>query len=124
MALNTKLLSMDEVGRLLLAAGFTRPNAVIGLSVIWAESGGNAWAVNVNSSPGKATDGSIDLGLCQFNSYWFPLITPAKAFDPPTAVQKFFDVSKGTNFGYWNAFVNQYHVKFLPWAQATIDNIA
>jgi hypothetical protein len=123
MALKTKLYSMHEVRDFCKAAGFSGDNLAIAIAVIWAESGGNAWAVNINSTPGKPTDGSIDLGICQWNSYWWPLITPAKAMDPQFAIKKFYEVSKGTNFSYWNAFVSGAHKKFLSYAQAVATQI-
>lgn len=121
MTLKTLPYSMDEIAVLVRDAGFTGDNAVIAIAVIWAESGGNAWAVNINSTPGK-TYGSIDLGLVQWNSYWWPYITPAKAMDPVFAVKKFFEVTKGTNFLYWNAYVNKSYLRFMDYARACAHN--
>ena len=118
MALKTKFLPMMEIAEYIKNAGFTGENAGIAIAVIWAESGGNAWAVNINSAPSKPTDGSLDLGLCQWNTYWFSNVKPHQAFDPQYSCNLMFLASKGSNFMYWNAFVNKYHVKYLAYGYA------
>jgi hypothetical protein len=118
MALKTKFLPMQEIAGYVKNSGFQGENAAIAIAVIWAESGGNAWAVNVNSAPGKPYDGSLDLGICQWNTYWFPTVTPAKAFNPQYSTDLMFLASKGVNFNYWNAFVNGYHKKYMDYARA------
>lgn len=121
MALRTKLYTMQEVGALLLSAGFIGENAVTALAVLWAESGGNAWAVNVNSAPGKPTDGSLDLGIAQFNTYWWPWQRANDLMKIEHSIPLFYRASKnGTYFGYWNAYVNKYHLKFMDYARAAL----
>lgn len=121
MALKVKLYTMQEVGVLLLSAGFTGENAVTALAVIWAESGGNGWAVNVNSLPGRPADGSLDLGICQFNTYWWPAQKANDLMKAEYSIPLFYRASKyGTYFGYWAAFVYGYHLKFMDFARAAL----
>lgn len=123
MALATKLLTMQEVAQLVKAAGFSGENGVTAIAVIWAESGGNAWAVHVNNSPGKLTDGSLDLGLAQFNTYWLPLQRVGNLMTPEYSVNLMFSLSKGINFGFWSAFVHGYHLKYMDYARAVWSSI-
>lgn len=112
---------MQEVATLLLSAGFVGESAVTALAVIWAESGGNAWAVNINSAPGKPTDGSMDLGLCQFNTYWWPYQRANDLMKAEYSIPLMYRASRqGTAFYYWAAFVYGYHVKFMDYARAAL----
>lgn len=121
--LKTKLYSMEEVAVLCYDAGFTGEGLVIALSIIWAESGGNAWAVNINSTPGKPTDGSLDLGIAQFNTYWWLYQKANDLMHPEFAIPLMFRVTKGSKFIYWSSYVHGTYKVFLDYARAVVTKL-
>lgn len=124
MTLKTFPHSMDEVAILAHNAGFRSDGLITSIAVIWAESGGNAWAVNINSNPGKPTHGSMDLGLAQFNTYWWPAQKANDLMKPEYNVNLMFKASRnGTYFGYWSAFVYGYHKKYISFAQEAVKRL-
>ena len=120
MALNKYQLSMDEVALLSYNAGFRATNLVTAIAVVWAESGGNAWAININSSPGKPTHGSIDIGLAQFNTYWWSTHKANDLMKPDYSMALMFKASRGNNFSFWSAFVHGMHRPYIPYAEAVV----
>lgn len=76
--LQKKLLTEKMVREVCAAEGLTTDLINIVVAVIWAESGMNPNAKNVNKN------GSTDWGLCQFNDYWSAAqITPWEALNNP-----------------------------------------
>ena len=119
MPLATKQLSMSEVAQLCHTAGFRDANLLTSIAVIWAESRGNAWAININgSNPLSRAYGSIDIGLCQWNTYWWSIHKANDLMKPEYSVNLMFRVTKGQNFQYWNAWLYGHHKQFLPYAEA------
>jgi hypothetical protein len=57
---------------------------IIAASIIMAESGGYPENTNVNG-PDSTAPGSVDRGLWQWNSQWWPQITDAAAFNPESS---------------------------------------
>lgn len=115
-----KLYTMDEVAAICLAAGLTSWPSVTAVSIAWAESGGNAYAVNIND----ASPPSIDLGMWQTNSRWHPEVTPEMALTPELQIVEVMRIAKRVgswgyiyyNWSAWMSYVNGYHKKFTQQA--------
>ena len=81
------------------------------IATIWAESGFDPKAINKNR------DGSLDIGLCQFNSYWYifkGLITREDALNPETAVRV---MARRWKKGYardWYGYRDGKYLAFMP----------
>lgn len=118
--MKTRQLSMREVHDLMVEAGFSPHlwRCVTALSVIWAESGGNAWAVNIVDNPDSPAHLSLDLGLVQWNSYHNPMPTPL-AFDPLYSLQRMWTVTKDwtVSKNLWIAYNNGAYMKYLGYAR-------
>ena len=128
MPLKSKFLSMEEVAKIVLDAGATGDLAVTVLAVIWGESGGNVYAVNgpiETDSPDDPAYLSLDRGLAQWNSGWWP-VKDKDAFDPNTAVKLMVDhVKNGTRsaaveLSIWTAFKNLSFVRHVPAATKAV----
>ena len=109
------VLTSDEVAELLIGAGGQGWTIVTMGAIAVAESGRNAYAINVNHSPKKPSHRSIDVGLYQINSFFNPrhaikdLLDPA--FNTRVALQVLADAG-GPPEGYerWNAYRAGAHV--------------
>jgi hypothetical protein len=125
MAVATNYLQMETVAQMLLDVGFTGDAAVVALAIIWGESGGNAWALNLNThDPDSPSYLSLDRGLVQWNDYWWPDFRTVDAMDPSKAVKKMFEVSNGTDFSPWNVYESHRFVRFVPDAIEAFNNLA
>lgn len=83
MAAKVKLYTMADVAALCLNTGIGGWPTISAVAIAWAESGGNAYATNINDGdPTSVAYLSIDLGMWQTNSYWHPEVKPREAFDP------------------------------------------
>lgn len=107
-----------EIANLLYAHGVRGLAGVEAMAVILAESGGNAWAVNINSHDREAvTYLSLDLGLCQFNTHWHlgrTFKTIPDFFDPDLSVRAMRSVSSNwTSFSAWTTWKRGRHEKFF-----------
>jgi len=83
------------------------------LAVIRCESGVNPKAINKN------TDGTIDYGICQYNSYWYiekgKLITKDEALnDPEKCVRLMCRRFKQGFAKDWVCYKTSAYVKYLP----------
>ena len=128
MPLKSKYLSMEEVAQIVLDAGASGDLAVVVLATIWGESGGNVYAVNgpiEHSDPNNPAHLSLDRGLAQWNSGWWP-VKDKDAFDPVTAVQLMVDHVKngtrgaGVELSTWSAFKHLAFQRHIPAAQEAI----
>ncbi len=79
------------------------------VAVIWAESGMDYEAINVNKN------GTTDWGLCQFNDYFSKgQITPQEAlYNPQKAVTLMAREVKAGHIYRWVAYLNGSYKKFL-----------
>ncbi len=84
-------LTMRQVARVVLDAGFSGEGAAKAVAVAWAESSGITNARNVNSDSHR----SVDRGLWQINSYWHREVSDACADDPACAAKAAFRISNG-----------------------------
>jgi hypothetical protein len=125
MTLKTMFLPMEDVARMVVKAGFRQERAVTALAVVWAESGGNQVAVNINTSnPDSKAYLSMDLGICQWNTYWHPRFRIPRHFDPLSSLKyMFYKSDRGRNFSLWMAYTSGAHEKFIPFARQTLINI-
>ncbi len=127
-----KLITMEEAGRHLIDAGFTGWRVPTFIAIGWAESGGNAWAVNlvVKDDPLVVSHLSMDLGWLQLNNYWWAdELKPDQriAFDPAAVARIAFRhvggnegvldavAKKSTTRGYmeWSTYKAKTHLPFL-----------
>lgn len=121
MAIDANILSDLEIAQIAWDVGFRGNAAIIAISVSLGESGGNAWAINLNSyDPESVSYLSLDKGLCQFNDYWYrDFAGGADAFDPVKSMAKMFEVSKGgLDFTPWNVYVQH---KFVHFVERALD---
>lgn len=77
------------------------------IATMWAESGGLEWVRPIVWNPGSAAHLSIDRGICQLNSHWWP--------DVPDSVA--YDWRKATDFtvGWLNAEAAKWTRGSTPW---------
>jgi len=123
MGVKSQVLEDTEIAQLLIDAGFRGDAAIVAFAVIIGESGGDAWAINMNThDPTSVSYLSLDKGLVQWNDYWWPdFARTSDPFVPELAVQKFFEVSKGNNFTPWNAYKNHSFVRHVERAYAAFS---
>ena len=98
--------TFEEVARLAVVAGFTGYQVVTMTAISKAESNHDAYAVGVVDNP-AAPDSpsyrSLDVGLWQVNTYWWPNVPVAELLDPAGNARQArrvftsrFDAAKGT----------------------------
>ena len=84
MPVNSKPIPMEDVAARIISNGLTGRQAVALLATIWGESGGNAFAINGPIVKLDETDPahlSLDRGIAQWNSGWWPDMDNQRAFD-------------------------------------------
>lgn len=125
MAIQMNMLADETIARMLLDAGFTGESAVVAFAIIIAESGGNAWAINLNThDPDSDSYLSLDKGICQWNDYWWDIAKGPEAFDPEVSIRKMFEVSKqGTDYSAWNAYDNFTFVRHVSRAYTAFESL-
>lgn len=122
--MKTKFIDMDQIAKLVLDAGFTGEAAAIAVAIIWVESRGNVYAININDMPTSKAYLSMDVGLCQFNTYWHPDFPVSSALDPKKSVERMYALSKGgTRFHFWMAYTGKYYLKYMEFARACINRV-
>lgn len=102
--MQTRFIPMQEIAQLVVNAGFVGWYVVTITSMLWVESRGNVWAVNLNSSNlDSPAYLSLDLGLVQWNTYFNPDMTTQQAFDPVWSLARMFvKTNQGTrNLDLW-----------------------
>lgn len=125
--MKSKFFSMQDIAALCLQ--YMDPwQAVTAIAVAWAESGGNAYAINLNDSdPTARSYLSLDKGLWQTNSYWHPEVSDRAAFDPALQLPFVLNIARKVGpYGYvyyvwtaWATFNAGAHHKFItPAVQA------
>lgn len=98
----------EDVHALALSAGFTEDQASIAVAICHAESG------LMRYRQGIVADGSLDRGLCQFNSHWHMEVRDAVAYDPALALKEMYRISKqGTDFSSWNTYKDGSYMKYI-----------
>ena len=117
------VLTSDEVAELLIQAGGRGWTVVTMGGIVAAESGRNAYAINVNHSPDKPSHRSIDVGLYQINSFFNPQHAIEQLLDPVYNTRVALQVLAGAGGppkGYrrWNAFRAGLHVPHLAESRA------
>ena len=122
--MKVKQLTMDEAAQLCLQANFAGWRCVEVVATIWAESRGNAYAINiVDHDPDAEAYLSLDVGLCQFNTYWHPGIPLSTSLDPPAALQVMYVLTAGGQPGplkMWNAYKSGAYKQFLHDARVAV----
>lgn len=111
------LISIDEVARLVLGAGFKGWRVAVIVAIVWAESGGDVYAIGINDhDPLSVSYLSLDRGLCQWNSYWQPHMTNPKCFTPEVTLAEMCKMTVGgfQSLALWNAFKSGAYLKHLP----------
>jgi len=109
----------DDVARLLVAEGATGWTVVTMGAICAAESGRDAYAVNVNHAPGQPWHRSLDVGLFQINTYWNPIQKIVELLDPryntALALAILYDAG-GPPTGYmrWKAFTSGTFRPYMP----------
>lgn len=115
-------MAMEEVAAVCLAAGMRAWPAVTAVAIAWAESGGNAYAVNVNdANPQSEAYLSLDLGIWQTNTYWHPEVPIAEALDPVQQIMHVRRIAERVGvYGWvsyvwtpWNTFTAGAYAKFV-----------
>lgn len=96
--------SDEEIVWIVLNAGWKGEDAVIGSSIVKAESGGNPGAINTANS-----DGSVDRGLWQINSIHDGKLPGKNRFDPAvsTELARIIYREGGNSWNAWSTLV--YH---------------
>jgi hypothetical protein len=117
------LLTSDEIAELLIEAGGKGWTVVTMGAIAAAESGRNAYAINVNHSPEKASHRSIDVGLFQINSFFNPRHAIKDLLDPSYNTRVALAVLAGaggppTGYRRWNAYTANMHTAHLSEARA------
>lgn len=118
--------SMFMLASAALGAGIPGWPAVTAVAIAWAESGGNAYAVNVNDhDPTLASFLSLDLGAWQTNTHWHPEISTRDALDPARQavhVDRIARVPMSWRYTWdaWNSYMMGKHVVYLPAAREAV----
>lgn len=104
----SKIVPDHEIARMVLDAGFTGLAAPVMVAVCLAESGGDAYAINVvDRDPAAVTYLSLDVGICQINSFWHQQsISIAEMLDPAKAIRWAKELAWDDAKGRWD---------FTPW---------
>src|SRR5262245_56573616 len=92
------------------------------------ESGRNAYAVNVNHSPGKPSHRSLDVGLFQISTFFNPKHPIRDLLDPIYNTRVALEILAGAGGppdGYrrWNAFNSGLHKPYLAEARAAARRV-
>jgi murein DD-endopeptidase MepM/ murein hydrolase activator NlpD len=94
-------LSIAQATHYAQAAGFTGSGLRTIVAIAQAESGLNTNAQHVNSDASH----SVDRGILQINNLWHAEVTDAQAYNPATAFQAGYTISRGgTDFTPWTTF--------------------
>ena len=113
-----------DVAKLAKAAGWSGFRVATAVAVAKAESGWDAYAIGVVGSETRVVNGveepnpayrSLDVGLWQNNTYWWPVAVKDMLDPAKNAGQAF----KIWNDGYTKAtgsFADKVHAGWLPWA--------
>lgn len=126
-----KQYTMDEVAVICLESGMRGWPTVTAISIAWAESGGNAYAVNINDgNPDNQAYLSMDLGLWQTNTFWHPEIPIAEAFTPVNQIIHVRRIAERTeswswiayDWSAWNTYKAKLHQKFTAPAVTAVRN--
>lgn len=79
------------------------------VGIAGAESGYDPAAQHRNS------DGSLDRGILQINSFWHSEVSDAQAYDPQQAFLAAYRISgHGLNFNAWSTFKSGAYTRFIP----------
>jgi hypothetical protein len=118
----------DEIAQLLARAGAQGWTVVTMGAIAVAESGRNAYAVNVNHSPEKPSHRSIDVGLFQINTFFNPQHAIKDLLDPEYNVGvalRILASAGGPPSGYarWNTYKAGAHTPYLTEARAAARRI-
>jgi Lysozyme like domain len=118
--MKTNFIAMKEADVYATRAGWlNRDLAATAIAICWAESGGNTLAVNINvANPLSPSYRSMDLGLCQFNTYWNPKFPIAQMFDPELSLKRMFELHDHYGFGLWTCYNNGRYEKYMVAATA------
>lgn len=94
-------MTYQQMLQLAQAAGFTGTGALVIAAIGEAESSGIPSNTHTNS------DGTIDRGILQINSYWHSEVSDTCAFDPQCAFSAAYRISNnGSDFSQWATYQN------------------
>ena len=117
---NSVAMSPLAIARVAYEAGFRNAGLQMAVAIAFAESGGHPLEISTNTDPGKTRD----RGLWQINSYWHPEVSDARAFNPVTAAQATFVISRGgADWTPWSTFHNGAFRAFLPVAKTAAAQV-
>lgn len=94
-------------------SGFSTLQANVIAAIALAESGGRSNNYHIN------TDGSIDRGILQINSYYHSEVSDSCAYDPVCSFQQAYRISGGANFSEWETYKNGDYKNYLPTASTS-----
>lgn len=124
--MKTQPWSMVRLAHCCLDAGMPGWPAVTAVAIAFAESGGNAYAVNINDyDPTLPSFLSLDLGAWQTNTHWHPEITTSEALNPEAQAFHVKRIaSPGGAWQYrwtaWNTFNAGAHTRFVGMARQSV----
>ena len=112
-------LTADDVARLLVAEGATGWTVVTMGAICAAESGRDAYAVNVNHAPGQAWHRSLDVGLFQVNTFFWPRWELDELLDPQINTNVALGIlavggNPPTGYRAWKAWTNGTFRPYMP----------
>jgi len=116
-------LNADDVARLLVKEGATGWAVVTMGAIAAAESGRDAYNLSVVHAPGKAWHRSVDQGLYQVSSFWFPAHRQIDLVDPVYCTRVALDIlddAGGPGDGYtrWNVYESGAYKPFVSECRA------
>lgn len=123
--MKSKPWSMQSLAEACLVAGMPGWPAVTAVAVAWAESGGNAYAVNINDyDPNLPSYLSLDLGAWQTNTHWHPEITVAEALDPSAQAFHVVRIARRSPWMFvwtaWNTYNAGKHTQYMGSARLAV----
>ena len=107
-------LSVSQAAGYARAAGFSGDSLVTILAIAMAESGLEPGAQGWNGPTSGCPSGSVDRGLLQINSCYWPQFSDAQCYDPAGAFRAGWTISRGgTQFGDWATYVGGQYLAYV-----------
>lgn len=119
-------LTYADVAALALGAGWKGWQVVTATAVAKAESNHDGYAVGVVGAEMRTTPAgteeanpafrSLDVGLFQINTYWWPTVTVADMLDPTKNAAQAFNIWRGRFDAASGTWADRTHAAWSPWA--------
>lgn len=127
MGVPKKIIPAADVARHILNVGFpANEQAVAGFAVLRHESGGfDAHAVNlvIKEDPADLSHLTLDKGMAQFNTRWWPDVSEKEAFTWEYSVEMMYLIWTNRGFQDWASFKNLAYLRHVPLAYETFSAI-